>query len=242
MALCRAFLPPSGVPAALEAALRDPAIFALTGHTMRKLTPSPLLRKWRSWHVRHWRARTMQLDLRMAVRAAAMVIQPTNYLEIGVRRGWTMAQALSSPYTRCWGVDPWQDNYALEPNPGADFVRAEMERVWPGAGKRLTLVTGYSQAVLPGLLKGVARDKGWLDLAVIDGDHEAETAWQDVRHVLPHVRVGGAVILDDLVPEPSEYPLLHIWERVKQIYGHKATFIERFDAETPLAILIRTRW
>lgn len=233
---------PAQVPAALAAALDDRDIFNATGRTMRKLTPSPLLRKWRAWHVRHWRKRTMQLDLRMAILAATLVIRPTNYLEIGVRRGWTMAQALAWPHTRAWGVDPWQTNYADEPNPGADFIRAEMERVRPGANDRMTLITGYSQAVLPGLLKGIARRKAWIDLALIDGDHEAEACWQDCRHVFPHIRVGGAVIIDDLVPEPSEYPLLHIWERVKQTYGHKAVFIERFDAETPLGIAIRTRW
>jgi hypothetical protein len=45
------------------------------------------------------------------------------------------------------------------------------------------------------------------DLITVDGDHSLIGAWQDLYDVFPHVRVGGAILFDDLelTGEPSKF-------------------------------------
>jgi hypothetical protein len=95
---------------------------------------------------REWR----YVDIASALAAATELLRPSSYLEVGVRRGRSMAiVAARAPKCSIIGVDMWQPNYAGMENPGPDHVRAELAKV--GFAGDLELLTGDSHRVLPRL-------------------------------------------------------------------------------------------
>ena len=95
---------------------------------------------------REWR----YVDIASALAAATELLRPSSYLEVGVRRGRSMAiVAARTPKCSIIGVDMWQPNYAGMENPGPDHVRAELAKV--GFAGDLELLTGDSHRVLPRL-------------------------------------------------------------------------------------------
>ena len=70
---------------------------------------------------RQWR----YVDIASALAAATELLRPSSYLEVGVRRGRSMAiVAARAPKCSIIGVDMWQPNYAGMENPGPGYVRA----------------------------------------------------------------------------------------------------------------------
>lgn len=156
-------------------------------------------------------------DLPVALYAACELIQPKSYLEIGVRRGRSMAVvAARRPECQMVGFDYWKKNYAGMENPGADFVRAEVRRV--GHRGPLELITGNSHQTVPEYL-GKNLDT-WFDLVTVDGDHSPAGAAQDLADVLPRLRIGGAVLFDD-ISHPLHPELLEVW---RTYAGDRARF------------------
>ena len=63
------------------------------------------------------------VDIASALAAATELLRPSAYLEVGVRRGRSMAiVAARAPRCSIIGVDMWQPNYAEMENPGPDGV------------------------------------------------------------------------------------------------------------------------
>ena len=62
-------------------------------------------------------------DLLTVLHAASSLLMPRNFLEIGVRRGRSLA-VVSSVMQNCkiYGFDMWVADYAGMPNPGPEFV------------------------------------------------------------------------------------------------------------------------
>lgn len=147
----------------------------------------------------HWR----YADITTVLAAAAILLQPKAYLEIGVRRGRSAATVVScAPECAIYGFDLWMSGYggllAPDANPGPDFVRGELA----AAGHRgeVTLISGDSRQTVPRLL--AERTDLYFDLINVDGDHSTRGAARDLANVLPRLKVGGIIVFDDISSAP----------------------------------------
>ena len=162
-------------------------------------------------------------DILTALAAAAELLAPRSYLEVGVRRGRSMAVvAAAAPECALLGIDFWQAGYAGMVNPGPEHVRRELARV--GHRGDLELVSGDSHDVLPRLFE--ERPSLAFDVVTVDGDHSERGAERDLRDTLPRLRVGGALVFDDL-RHPAHPGLDDVWRRVVEADRRYATW--RFD-------------
>ena len=176
----------------------------------------------------HWR----YADLLTTLWAAATLIRPQSYLEIGVRRGRSAALVgAMCPQSAIYGFDLWLPGYGGAPNPGPDFVRAELRAV--GHTGDVVLVTGDSHQTLPRFLR--ERPDLYLDLITIDGDKSVHGVGSDLASALPRLKVGGIVVFDDL----PMYPVLRrVWGKVVGRDGRYATW-EFNNAGSGVATAIR---
>lgn len=134
----------------------------------------------------------------------------SRYLEIGVRQGRSMAMVVSrQPDVHVTAFDMWCADYAGMENPGPDFVREQMAALGHTGG--IEFVDGNSHETLPAYF---ARNPGaGFDLITVDGDHTPEGARQDLEDVLPFLRIGGAIVFDD-VAHPAHPELMQVWRDV----------------------------
>ena len=132
-----------------------------------------------------------------------------SYLEIGVRRGRSMSIVASlAPDCRIIGFDLWVQNYAGMENPGAEFVRGELAKV--GYRGDCQFVAGNSKKTVPAYLK--RNSTTYFDLVTVDGDHSRSGAAADIRNVAPRIKIGGAIVFDDIC-NPEHAYLLDVWKR-----------------------------
>lgn len=153
---------------------------------------------------RRWR----YADIATVLLAVAEIAKPETYLEIGVRRGRSMAVVASArPECRIVGFDLWVQDYAGMANPGPEFVRGQLNRI--GYRGELDLISGDSHREVPDFL---ARNPAMqFDLITVDGDHSRRGAVRDIRDVLPRLRVGGVLVFDDIV-HPAVPHLQEVWK------------------------------
>ena len=148
-------------------------------------------------------------DIVTALLTASNFIKPGNYLEIGVRRGRSLAAVVSqSPNVNVYAFDMWMENYGNNPNPGPEFVQEEMEKF--GYTKPINFVNGNSHETLSQFFKKHPHIE--FDMITVDGDHSYEGALQDLRDVLPHLAIGGIMVFDDIC-HPRLPHLIHAWEK-----------------------------
>ncbi|MDD5131489.1 MAG: class I SAM-dependent methyltransferase [bacterium] len=148
-------------------------------------------------------------DITTALLSVSQLLQPQNYLEIGVRRGRSMAMvAATCPQCRIIGFDMWMEDYGNAQNPGPDFVKKELKKV--GFQGKVQFVDGDSHRTVKEYLR--SHPDEYYDLITVDGDHSLRGASLDLRDVLPRLKVGGAVIFDDIVQPHIEY-LQNVWQR-----------------------------
>ena len=148
-------------------------------------------------------------DILTVLMAAAKLIRPGRYLEIGVRRGRSLAMvAAACPDCEIVGLDLWRGDYAGMSNPGPDFVRAEMSKL--GYTGRLELISGDSHKILPRFFS--EHGDSFFDLITVDGDHSERGAEQDLRNVLPRLKLGGIIVFDDICHPLHPY-LADVWQR-----------------------------
>lgn len=204
----------------VQSLLGDPRLTAATLGTLERMAPDavnkPALIQWLKEALaagdRRW-------EIRTALRCLAHVLQPRSYLEIGTRRGWSLAQVVSeAPHARVYSVDMWVDNYGGVANPGPGFLQQELAQLAPGFRGELHFLSGNSHDLLPQFFDGYppetpAQDElrrhfenrpHQFDLVTVDGDHTAVGAWWDLLDVMPHVAIGGAVVFDDLIDKSDE--------------------------------------
>lgn len=149
-------------------------------------------------------------DITTALMAAGRLVRPLRYLEIGVRRGRSMAMvAATNPDCVIVGMDMWLADYAGIENPGPEFVRSEMARV--GYRGALELIEGDSHEALPAYFS--ANPEVSFDLVTVDGDHTLEGAARDLKDVLPHIAVGGVLVFDD-IQHPAHPGLDRVWRDI----------------------------
>jgi glycosyltransferase involved in cell wall biosynthesis/ADP-heptose:LPS heptosyltransferase/predicted O-methyltransferase YrrM len=138
--------------------------------------------------------------------------KPVNYLEIGVRRGRSMAQVLAqSPQTRAYGFDLWIENYSGTPNPGPGFVISELKRLQ--IENMPTLIDGDSHETLPAFWADPKNPISF-ELILVDGDHSYEGAKKDLEICFEHLAPGGALVFDD-ISHHSHPELRPLWEEYK---------------------------
>lgn len=153
---------------------------------------------------RFWR----NADITTTLWAAATLIQPSNYLEIGVRRGRSAAVvAATCPDCTIYGFDLWIADYGRASNPGASFVRKELRAV--GHEGDVTLVSGDSSETVPAFLQ--SHPDLYFDLITVDGDHSSQGASTDLANALPRLKVGGILVFDDICAQTG---LNRVWEKV----------------------------
>lgn len=149
-------------------------------------------------------------DITTVLMAAGRLVRPARYLEIGVRRGRSMAVVASTnPDCSIVGFDIWYEDYAGIENPGPEFVRSEMASV--GHRGSLDLVVGDSHETVPRYL--AEHPTEFFDLVTVDGDHRLDGAAQDLKDVMERVSIGGVLVFDD-TRHPAHPGLDEVWERV----------------------------
>jgi predicted O-methyltransferase YrrM len=124
----------------------------------------------------------------------AWLLKPARYLEVGVRRGWSMGLvAARAPECDVVGFDLWVEDYAGAPNPGPASVREEMVKL--GHRGELRLIDGDSAKTLPAF---VAESPPPYPLILVDGDHSYEGAYRDLKCCLGLLAPGGYLVADDM--------------------------------------------
>jgi predicted O-methyltransferase YrrM len=148
-------------------------------------------------------------DINTVLLALSSSLHPQSYLEIGVRRGRSLAMVASvSPDSDVVACDMFIEGYAGMDNPGPDLVRSEIARV--GFRGSLEFVIGDSHRMLPAYFR--ANPDRYFDLITVDGDHSETGARADLETVLPRLKIGGALVFDD-VSNPSHPELAGVWRR-----------------------------
>ena len=148
------------------------------------------------------------LDLWSLLHAYASVAKPKRYLEIGTRRGHSLAAV-------CGGLPPdalaelevvacdlWVTDYAGAENPGPDFVTGQVARL--GYTRPIRYLSGSSHELIPELLGDGSET---FDLITVDGDHSRDGALADLNHVVGSLRIGGLLVFDDICH--PQHPYLH---------------------------------
>jgi len=146
-------------------------------------------------------------DIVTVLLCLAEVLRPRSYLEIGVRRGRT-ACAVASVAPDCTLVlfDMWIQDYAGMPNPGPDFVAAELKKV--SHRGPVVFNNGNSCVTIPAFFE--RNPDLYFDLVTVDGDHSLEGAAADLAATLPRLAIGGAVVFDDIA-HPQHPELGELW-------------------------------
>ncbi|TIH11993.1 glycosyltransferase [Marinifilum sp. JC120] len=153
---------------------------------------------------KHWK----YADICTVLYTLSNMLDVKNYLKIGVLQGRSMAMVISgNPQVDVVGFDMWRAGYAGMDNPGPAFVQEQMERL--GHKGTLQFVNGNSHETLPHFFSQNPRMS--FDLITVDSDHTPEGATQDLLDVLPHLRIGGAIVFDGIA-HPSHPELLKIWQ------------------------------
>ncbi len=214
--------------------LGGPRNISDTLDTLRQLTPD----RWHVLIVEIFEGK-LQLgkpfwELCCALNLFARRRAPVKYLEIGVRRGKSMAQvACNSRDCDITGFDAWISTYAHVENPGPDFVAWEMQRL--GHRGNLELISGDTQKTLPQFPRNHPEDL--FDLAAIDGDHSEEGAMRDLRNVAPRIASGGLLVFDDLT-NPN-CPLAGVWKHFQEEFHADFVFYQNLDDHQGTGIAIR---
>ena len=176
-------------------------------------------------------------DINTVVMGLARRVRPQTYLEIGVRRGRSLAMLSSvAPECHVVGFDLWIPDYAGMPNPGPGFVERELKRL--GHRGTIELVTGPSSETVPRYF--AAHPDYYPSMVTVDGDHSVEGAADDLRTVAARIPAGGALVFDD-VRNPSHPGLRAVWDEV--IAGDPRWSAWTFDeVGFGVSFAIRRRW
>jgi predicted O-methyltransferase YrrM len=206
-------------PATLVEAGASPQAVAFVGDLLANLTPSEETASQQVFYrglQEQFGSFLRYADLNTVLWGAATILRPSNYLEIGVRRGRSAAVVGAvAPGCSIYGFDLWQEVYFADPNLGPDFVRDELRR----AGHRGTveLVSGNSAETLPAFMR--EHTDAYFDIVTIDGAKAFDIVASDYANALGRVKVGGIVVTDDIAYAPA---LGRIWH---ELVGRSGRFI-----------------
>jgi predicted O-methyltransferase YrrM len=210
-------------PSTIAECASSPKTLQMVRSVLDKLEPDNYVRYLKLYFdegLKRFGSQWKLLEIMNVLYAAAGLIRPQQYLEIGVRRGRSMAMVLAAcPEVEVVGFDMWIENYAGMENPGPAFVKGEMKKVAPAA--RIKLIDGDSHLTVPEFLK--ANPETMFDLITVDGDHSEKGALQDLRDVLPRLPMGGAIVFDD-ISHPQHPYLIKTWRKALAEDGGLASY------------------
>ena len=117
-----------------------------------------------------------------------------SYLEIGVLTCGSMVHALASANVeRCVGIDTFGSTYAggqhIKDKNVLSICKKQVKNVVVDKGKKVNFIKGHSHVELNRL-------KESFDLALVDGAHDEQGAYQDLKLTLPKVK--KAIVFDDI--------------------------------------------
>jgi predicted O-methyltransferase YrrM len=149
-------------------------------------------------------------DINTVLFGLSKFIKIKDYLEIGVRRGRSMAMVASnSKEANIAAFDMWIENYAGMENPGKELVRKELTNL--GFIGNIEFFDGDSKKTIPSFFKKFP-DR-YFDLITVDGDHSYKGAKIDLQNVKEHLRIGGFLVFDDI--SNQSFPFLEqVWDEV----------------------------
>lgn len=180
-----------------------------------------------SWHY---------LDIVNVLFAAAKLVQPKLYLEIGVRRGRSCSTVVRAcPSVNLVLCDMWIQGYGGMENPGERFVQDQLKKHGHTGGVKF--LNGNSHEMIPMLMQ--ANPDVRFDMITVDGDHTPEGAEADLLQTLPRIAPGGVAIFDDIV-HPVHPELLGVWRKVIAKLGYFRTY-EFDEVGYGVAIAVRVR-
>lgn len=149
------------------------------------------------------------------VRGEATDTPPLNVIQIGVFEGmdllWLLQHVLTHPDSRALAVDPWLATTKLDQEYMDGVMLRARKNLSPWA-KKAHLWRGKSDEVLsvftsmpsnisnencPNVCGTVIRPGEW-DLAIIDGDHNADAVFVDAQLCLRLLKPGGWLVFDDV--------------------------------------------
>jgi len=180
------------------------------------------------------------VDLWSMLYAFGRLAGPKRYLEIGTRRGHSLAAMLmgcrdgGSVLPNVVSCDLWVQSYAGTANPGPTFVAEQMTRL--GLDAKIEFLRGSSHEVLPAFLRS---PDAVFDLITVDGDHSRDGARTDLNDVVGSLRLGGMLVFDD-IHHPQHTYLGDVW---REVMGRRAGFetYENPRNNTGIAAAIRYR-
>lgn len=204
------YLPALAGPGTFWNEIINPATIRSALQIMQRLTPD----KYMEYVIGFYQAglarfgdQWVYADINTVLLGIAKILQPRSYLEIGVRRGRSMAMVVSQvPNCSVVGFDLWIKNYAGMENPGEEFVRSELNRI--GYRGSAELISGDSKMTVP--LYFQKRRNPVFDLITVDGDHSETGARLDLENVIPRLKVGGVLVFDDTCNQ-SHQGLTEVW-------------------------------
>ncbi len=134
-------------------------------------------------------------DVRAVLLYLARKYKPKTYLEIGVRKGYSMACVVSgNPICHIIGADLWVKDYGQEANGSPGSVRDLMEFL--GHAAPLEFLNGKSQTTVPDF--HVQNPEFKFDLILVDGDHSYQGTLADLQNSLDVLARDGFIVVDDL--------------------------------------------
>jgi predicted O-methyltransferase YrrM len=160
--------------------------------------------------MRRFGANWRYADIVTVLLALTETLKPKSYLEIGVRRGRSVC-AVASKASKCdlYLFDMWVSNYAGMENPGPELVAAELDK-FSHTGKR-EFTNGNSHETLKRFFN--ENPNLALDMVTVDGDHSYNGAVEDICDVLPRLKIGGAIVFDDIC-HPKHLYLQEVWQNL----------------------------
>lgn len=148
-------------------------------------------------------------DINTALYSICKKINVKNYMEIGVRRGRSMAMVASlHPKANIVGFDMWIKDYVGIENPGPEFVKNELKKF--NYDGNISFVNGNSRKTVPNYFK--ENENTFFDIITVDGDHTKKGANIDLKNVIPRLKIGGFLIFDDIV-NPWHTQLRKLWDK-----------------------------
>lgn len=169
--------------------------------------------------------------------------RPRKILEIGTRTGGSLISLLYSyssfEQTKIYAFDLWKENLQATFLNKIPVIRVLIKklplnnilalrivkknlRLFSIPVNIIRFISGDSKKMVPAFFEENPELK--FDYILVDGAHDAETAYTDLENVADHLAPNGFLVFDDI--SPLSYNLLPVWEKFKRNHTGEFDFFE----------------